>query len=288
MASALAIAVASRSPFSYNVPQLDDSARCDLFRPRRCCSGATSSPSLFHGVLMVSFRRAGVAAGGASRISCEKVQSSGFGEGPERQSISPCPRIRVRDPYRRLGLTREASTEEIQDARNFLAEQYRGHEASFESIEEAFDRIIAEKFRERKKSKINLKAELKKKVADSPPWVQALAGMVEMPTSATLLQRAILFVLIAAWSIMNPAEGGPAFQVAVALGLSVYLINDRLKSVGRAFTLGFGALVVGWVAGSFAGPLALAHILGPGLLSLELFTALVSYFFLWVATTFLK
>ncbi|CAI5506666.1 unnamed protein product [Closterium sp. Naga37s-1] len=197
------------------------------------------------------------------------------------------PRIGTRDPYKRLGLGRDASTEEITEAKNYLVEEYKGHERSREAIEEAFDKIIAEKFRERRKSKINLKADLKKKVAEAPPWIQALIDMVDVPKPAVIAQRGVLFALIAVWSIMNPAEGGPAFQVAVALGLSVYLINERLKSITRALIIGFATLVVGWITGSFLVPFIPEGIF-PGFWSLELGTSLVTYVFLWFSTTFLK
>lgn len=39
-------------------------------------------------------------------------------------------------------MSREASYEEVQEARNFLVEQYREHEASRESIELALDAIL--------------------------------------------------------------------------------------------------------------------------------------------------
>lgn len=91
--------------------------------------------------------------------------------------------------------------------------KYADHERSRESIEAAYDKIIMGSFRERKRSKINLKSNLKKKVAESPPWIRNLANMVEVPSSTVISQRAILFGLLGVWSVMNPAEGGPAFQV---------------------------------------------------------------------------
>eukprot|EP00249_Psilotum_nudum_P002166 c15061_g1_i1 orf=263-910(+) len=127
------------------------------------------------------------------------------------------PRIHVRDPYKRLGVSRDALEEEIREARNFLASQYENHERSREAIEAAYDKIIMESFRERRRSKINLKSNLKKKVAESPLWVRNIARMIEVPSSQVVLQRAALFVLLGVWSVMNSAEGGPAFQVAVSL-----------------------------------------------------------------------
>lgn len=197
------------------------------------------------------------------------------------------PRIHVRDPYKVLGVTRDASEEEIQSARNFLAEQYAHHERSREAVEAAHDKIIMESFRARKKSKINLKSNLKKKVEDSPPWVKRILNIFEVPPSEVILQRAVFFALMGVWSVMNPAEGGPAFQVAVSLAGCVYLLNYRLKSIGRSFMLGFGGLLVGWLVGSFLVPVFPTALM-PANWSLEIITALISYVFMWVACTFLK
>lgn len=204
---------------------------------------------------------------------------------PGRAAVFP--RINVRDPYKLLGVSRDASEEEIQQAHNFLVDQYAGHERSKESVEAAYDKIIMESFRTRKKSKINLKSNLKKKVAESPPWVQKVVNMFEAPSSQVILQRAVLFGLLGVWSVMNSAEGGPAFQVAVSLAACVYLLNDRLKSIGRSLILGFGGLMVGWVFGSFLIPV-LPPYLFPRTWSLELITALISYVFLWFSCTFMK
>lgn len=197
------------------------------------------------------------------------------------------PRVNVWDPYKRLGVSRDASEEEIQEARNFLIEQYAGHERSVESIEAAFDKIIMKSFRERKKSKINLKSKLKKKVDESPPWVRRLIDFVEAPPSEVIIRRACLFVLIGVWSIMNSSEGGPAFQVAVSLVACIYFLNEKVKSIGRACVLGFGALAVGWLFGSLVIPVIPSSLL-PVTWTLELVTSLISYIFLFLSCTFLK
>ncbi|KAJ7561942.1 hypothetical protein O6H91_03G048500 [Diphasiastrum complanatum] len=197
------------------------------------------------------------------------------------------PRIYVRDPYKLLGISHDASEMEVQEARTYLMNEYGRHERSREAIDAAHDKIIFASYRERKRSKINLKSNLKKKLSESPVWVQKLANLIEVPTSTIIMRRAALFALLAIWSIMKSAEGGPAFQVAVSLGLCIYFINDRVKSLGRAAILGLGSLVVGWLFGSFVVP-ALPTYLLPRSWSLELLTALISYVCLWFACTFLK
>lgn len=121
--------------------------------------------------------------------------------------------MHVWNPYRRLGVSSDAAEEEIRGARNFLLEQYAGHESSVESIEAAYETILMASFRERKKSKFNLKSRLKKKVEESPPWLKRLFDFVEMPAKEIILRRAFLFAFMGTWSVMNSAESGPAFQV---------------------------------------------------------------------------
>jgi len=219
-------------------------------------------------------------------LVCRAVDAS-YG-GPESSSSPQVfPRVNVRDPFKRLGVPPDASTEEIREAKNYLSEQYHSHEKSRESIEAAYEKIIMESYRARKASKINLKSNLKKKVDESPPWIRALLNMVDVPKKEVIGQRAALFFLLGVWSVFNPAEGGPAFQVAVSLAACVYFINDRLKSLGRAFVLGLGALAVGWIFGSVLIPVVPSMLI-PRTWSLELTTALISYVFLWFSCTFLK
>jgi hypothetical protein len=55
----------------------------------------------------------------------------------------------MRDPYKLLGVDRDASEEEIRSARNFLIQQYAGHEPSEESIEGAYEKIIMKSYQQR-------------------------------------------------------------------------------------------------------------------------------------------
>lgn len=128
-------------------------------------------------------------------------------------NISKFPRTSVWDPYKRLGITTDASEEEVWSARNFLLNQYASHERSAESIEAAFEKLLMTSFKNRKRSKINLKTKLKKKVEESPPWVKNLLSFVEVPPPVIILRRLFLFAFMACWSVMNSAEAGPAFQV---------------------------------------------------------------------------
>ncbi|KAI4319181.1 hypothetical protein MLD38_032812 [Melastoma candidum] len=197
------------------------------------------------------------------------------------------PRVNVWDPYKRLGVSPDASEEEIWGSRNFLLQQYAGHERSEEAIEAAFEKLLMASFEHRKKTKINLKTKLKKKVDESPPWVKNLLNFVELPPTDVVFRRLFLFAFMGGWSIMNSAEGGPAFQVAVSLAACIYFLNEKTKSLGRAFAIGLGALTTGWVCGSIVVPMV-PTVLWQPTWTLELLTSLVAYVFLFLGCTFLK
>ncbi|XP_059455411.1 protein CHAPERONE-LIKE PROTEIN OF POR1, chloroplastic [Corylus avellana] len=208
-------------------------------------------------------------------------------DAPYEGNVQKFPRLRVWDPYKRLGVSHDASEEEIWGSRNFLLQQYTGHEKSEESIEAAFEKILMASFQHRKKTKINLKSKLKKKVEESPPWVKSLLDFVELPPTDVIFRRLFLFAFMGGWSIMNSADGGPAFQVAVSLAACIYFLNEKTKSLARASIIGLGALVSGWICGSLLVPNIPAMLLHPTW-TLELLTSLVVYFFLFLACTFLK
>ncbi|KAK1388046.1 protein CHAPERONE-LIKE PROTEIN OF POR1, chloroplastic [Heracleum sosnowskyi] len=202
-------------------------------------------------------------------------------------NVSKFPRSSVWDPYKRLGINTDASEEEVWSARNFLLDQYAGHERNVESIESAFEKILMTSFLKRKKTKINLKSRLKKKVEESPPWVKNLISFVELPPNVIIIRRLFLFAFMACWSVNSPAEGGPAFQVALSLMACMYFLYDKTKSLARASIIGLGSLVVGWICGSCLVPMIPSVLIQPTW-TLELLTSLVAYVFLFAGCTFLK
>lgn len=201
--------------------------------------------------------------------------------------MSKFPRVKVTDPYKRLGVSHDASEEEIWSSRNFLLEQYAGHETSVESIEAAFEKILTTSYRHSKESKINLKNKLKKKVDECPTWLKNMLNFFERPPTEVILKRLFLFAFMGGWSIMNSAETGPAFQVALSLASCIYFLNEKSKNLGRAFTIGFGALATGWFCASVVIPSVPSILLHPSW-TLELLTSLFAYFFMFLACTFLK
>jgi hypothetical protein len=143
----------------------------------------------------------------------------------------------VRDPYKRLGISREASEDEIQGARNFLVRQYTGHKPSVDAIESAHDKIIMQKFYDRKNPKIDVKKKVRQ--FKQSRVVQILTDRFRTPSTKFIIKTSIAFLVLGALTVLFPTEEGPTLQVAISLIATIYFINDRLKSKTRALLYGY-------------------------------------------------
>ncbi|MCH92148.1 hypothetical protein A2U01_0013082, partial [Trifolium medium] len=140
------------------------------------------------------------------------------------------PRINVNDPYKRLGISKEASEEEIQGARNFLIQKYAGHKPSVDSIESAHDKIIMQKFYERKNPKIDVKKKIR--AVNQSRFVQAVRGRFRTPSTTVILKTSLAFLLLGVLTVLFPTEEGPTLQ-----GWSIYLfmaVGNLLDGVSNS------------------------------------------------------
>ena len=210
------------------------------------------------------------------------------GENYDKQAVFP--RVKERDPYRRLGIDAEASYEEVQDARNYLVDTYRGHSAGVESIEAAFDRIIQDKLNTRKKAKgLRLARKKERDPNYVPPFLERLKSRFERPDDQTIVRRAVIYAIMAGWAIVQSTSSGPAFQMAISFGLTVYFLHEKRGKnkdlLGKAFVNAFVALLLGWLVGSIF-PVYIPIF--PSAWGPELILSLFSFVAFFVFATFLK
>ncbi|XXG40200.1 hypothetical protein AAC387_Pa01g0979 [Persea americana] len=214
----------------------------------------------------------------------KSAMGASFGDTAD-DSMAVFPRINIRDPYKRLGISREASEEEIQAARNFLINRYATHKPSIDAIESAHDKIIMQKFYERKNPKINIKKKMRE--VSQSRVVQAVVSRFETPSTNFIIKTAIAFAVLGVLTFLFPTEEGPTLQVAISLLVSIYFIYSRLKSQMRAFLYGVAAFFGSWLLGT----LLMVSVIPPllkGPRSLEVMTSLITYVLLWVSSTYLK
>jgi hypothetical protein len=72
-------------------------------------------------------------------------------------------------PYEQLGVTIDASFDEIQEARDRLTDQHSGERQVVESIEAAYDAILMDRLRMRQEGKIKVPERIRFPERQAPP-----------------------------------------------------------------------------------------------------------------------
>lgn len=160
--------------------------------------------------------------------------------------------------YEKLGVTENASFDEIQEARNHLIEQHSGDQKLIESIESAYDAILMERLKMRQEGKIKVPERIRfpeKATApqpsfapipakNSPLWLQ---NLVDRPSLRDLLWPSGWFSILSLLVFLYPSpdQSKLSLALAVGLGLTLFWVNRKENKFGRAILLTLGGLFLG-------------------------------------------
>ena len=205
--------------------------------------------------------------------------------------------------YEKLGLTEDASFEEIQQARKRLTDQYSGDRHRVETIEAAYDAVLMDRLRLRQEGKIKVPDGIRFPERTTPPqpsgaptptnqapeWLQPFIDTpsrsdILWPTSTFLVG---IFIVLIGFKIYPTSVNPYALQLALAIGAgsSIYFLNRKEGKFGRSVMLTLGGLFGGLILGGLAGSL-LANF---GILNdTNQFAVLVTFFVLWLVSSFLR
>jgi len=202
--------------------------------------------------------------------------------------------------YEKLGVTEDATFDEIQDARSRLLQQHSGDYKRLETIEAAYDAILMERLRMRQEGKIKVPEGIRfaERLSQSPPkqspvpvkkpaaWLQNLR---DTPSSTDILLPGSLFLGLSALSVFYTAAGVQTLQLAlvVGVGLSIYFLKRKEKKFGRAVLLTVLGLIAGLVVGGLVGSLLLDQISSIKL-TVEQFSTVLTFILLWLISSFLR
>ncbi|MBS0017886.1 MAG: CPP1-like family protein [Arthrospira sp. SH-MAG29] len=197
-------------------------------------------------------------------------------------------------PYEQLGVTVDASFDEIQDARDRLREKHTGERQVIESIEAAYDAILMDRLRMRQEGKIKVPERIRfpERIAGPPakeiqpqtsPKASWLTGMLDAPSRSELMWPSLIYLGLGVVSLY-PAIEISLLQLPLALGVatSLYFLNRKENKFGRSVLLTVGGLILGLILGSLLSPMAGAT------LSVERFITLVTLIVLWLVSSFLR
>jgi hypothetical protein len=199
-----------------------------------------------------------------------------------------------KSPYERLGVSEDASFDEIQEARNRLVEEYGENRKEVEAIEASYDAILMERLRMRQEGKIKVPDRIRfaERRAEPPPeytppatpkapdWLQQF---IDTPSRNDILLPAGLFAGAGVLTLFM----SPAVTLALGVGLSLYFITRKERKLGRAFLLTLLGLIVGVVLGLQVGGLLASQFAQIPNFP-ETVAALVTFVLLWLISSFLR
>lgn len=197
--------------------------------------------------------------------------------------------------YQQLGITEDASFEEIQAAKERLKQKNSNDQKVIENIEAAYDAILMDRLRLRQEGKIKVPERIRfperqtKKATESltseatnqgPVWLQKL---IDTPSQADILWPTSIYVVLAAISIYFGVSKSSSSELTLAVGVAscLYFLNRKEKKFGRAVLLTVSALIFGLVLGGILSALATG-------LRTEIFITLVTFLVLWMVSCFLR
>jgi Protein CHAPERONE-LIKE PROTEIN OF POR1-like len=195
--------------------------------------------------------------------------------------------------YEKLGVNEGSSFEEIQDARNQLVEQHSSDRRQVEAIEAAYDAILMDRLRLRQEGKIKVPDRIRfpERLVEPPPepapapanqkpdW---LKQFIDTPSRNDILLPAGLFLATGLLSL-----SAPPLALALGVGFNLYFLNRKERKFGRSFLLTLVGLIFGVVVGLQIGNLLQAQLMAIALTP-ESFAALVTFFILWLISSFLR
>ncbi|OCR00585.1 molecular chaperone DnaJ [Oscillatoriales cyanobacterium USR001] len=198
-------------------------------------------------------------------------------------------------PYQLLGVSEDASFDEVQDAKGRVAQQYEGDKKRLEMIEAAYDAILMDRLRQRQEGKIKVPERIRfpeRNVAPSPnftptpikggpAWMQRL---VDTPSRGDILWPAGIYAVLGGLSIY-PSTNDSLLQLTLAVGVGacLYFLNRKEKKFGRAVLLTLGGLTFGLLLGGIFG-----SVVSGGVISPEKFITVLTFLILWLVSSFLR
>lgn len=200
--------------------------------------------------------------------------------------------------YDTLGLDENASFEEIQEAKERLIAQCDDDRKQKEEIESAYDAILMERLRLRQEGKIKVPDRIRfAEEAPEQPATQSLSpdiarpawldNLLDTPDRNDILVPAGIFGILAVLSL-----AGPSLALAIGVGVAIYFLNRKEYRFWRSMLLTVVGLVVGLTVGILIGQGLGPQAAAMSGTSVDLVTqrvaAMVTMLVLWSVTSFLR
>lgn len=204
------------------------------------------------------------------------------------------------NPYEKLGVSEDASFDEIQDARSRLLEQYSGDAQRVEMIDVAYDAILMDRLRMRQEGKIKVPERIRfperlmqapakespTKNEKSPAWLQRI---LDKPAPRDVLLPAAWYVGLSSISVFYQVGGDQVLQLALVVGvaISIYFLNRKESKFGRSVLLTLVGLTLGLISGGLIAGMLLPQMTFINITANQ-FSTVLTFILLWLVSSFLR
>lgn len=167
-------------------------------------------------------------------------------------------------PYEQLGVSEEASFDEIQEARNRLMLQCGDDRKRAETIEAAYDAVLMHRLKMRQEGKIKVPDRIRfaeRSVEESPkpkvvvPSIQPvlpawIENLVDTPSTQEIVTPGLIFAALGIVVLFISLEESFLQLILLgAMGTSIYFLNRKEHRLGRSVLLSFSGLILGLLLG---------------------------------------
>lgn len=204
------------------------------------------------------------------------------------------------NPYEKLGVSEDATFEDIQNARSRLLEQCKGDSKRVELVEAAYDAVLMDRLRMRQEGKIKVPERIRfpERIVQAPPQESSpkrdqsptwLTRMLDKPTPGDVVLPLVWYSGLSAISIFYKTTGDQVLQLSLILGvgISVYFLNRKENRLGRAVLWTFAGLMIGLLGGGLIAAALMPQIFTVGI-NADQFSTVFTFVLLWLISSFLR
>ncbi|OKH31913.1 molecular chaperone DnaJ [Calothrix sp. HK-06] len=204
------------------------------------------------------------------------------------------------NPYEKLGVSEDATFEDIQNARSRLLEQCKGDNKRIELVEAAYDAVLMDRLRMRQEGKIKVPERIRfpERIVQAPPQESLpkrdqsptwLNRMLDKPAPGDVVLPLVWYLGLSAISIFYKTTGDQVLQLSLILGvgISVYFLNRKENRLGRAVLWTFAGLMIGLIGGGLIAASLISQIVTVGI-SVDQFSTVFTFVLLWLISSFLR
>lgn len=206
------------------------------------------------------------------------------------------------NPYEQLGVTENASFEEIQTAKQYLREKYQNDPPILESIEIAYDAIIMQRLKLRQEGKIKVPEQIrfpeKIKPVETPkvnsfsnPQINSkislwFSDLLDQPSFKEIAFNGLVFLLLILISIFNTVEILPLL-LTVGIGTTIVILFQKQGMFWRSLGIAFFTFIIG----IFMANILFGILTNSGInvnLQSEQFASIFTFCLLWLSSNFTR